>query len=134
VSRKILFTGFPDEFAERAEAYLHTRFAGARFDRRGGELWVEAEPSLLKAIVADFADWQRRDFRMARMRAGTLCDYGSEEYFSGTWPGRALDEADRLADSVVAEQMRRCQVAGVSLVATAHGKDGHSLIQRMQWR
>jgi hypothetical protein len=70
-------SGFPDEYAEMAEAYLEKRHAGARFDRRGGDLWVEAPAPALEAIVRDFGEWQRHQFRNARMMAGTLCDCGA---------------------------------------------------------
>ncbi|HLM57798.1 MAG TPA: hypothetical protein VK422_16960 [Pyrinomonadaceae bacterium] len=53
---------------------------------------------------------------------------------SDRWPSRTMEEADGLADQVVAAQMRRRNVVAVSVAVTAQGKAGHSIIVRQQWK
>lgn len=58
-------------------------------------------------------------------------DQTPDEDFTGTWPGLTYDEADLRAEELVANEMRRRKVHGVSIVATAKGKGGLSLVQRL---
>jgi len=58
----------------------------------------------------------------------------TQEVISDRWPSRTMEEADGLADQVVAAQMRRRNVVAVSVAVTAQGKAGHSIIVRQQWK
>jgi hypothetical protein len=59
---------------------------------------------------------------------------GRRENVSDVWPRLGMDEATARADELVTSTMRRREVAGVSLTASARGKGGTSIVTRVQWR
>jgi hypothetical protein len=59
---------------------------------------------------------------------------GTTEGFSGEWPGLTPDEADVRAEEVVNNELSRRKVKGCAVSATARGKVGLSVVQRVQWK
>lgn len=59
---------------------------------------------------------------------------GASTAIETAWSGLTLTEAETELTKIVRAEMHKPTVHGINIIARAHSKAGHSLLQKVEWK